>query len=208
MTMHFPQNASEGSRALTPALKRQILRARGPLIATVLIASVAALAWSLWQWHRIERLNAAITSLAAGDDASISNTGHDGEVLLARMNLLLARDRFDDAQAVIDQAKPRASAHVMSRMLYNQANSNVRRAFAAIEASKPDAAIPLTKLAKDAYREALRLDPMLWNGKHNYDVATRLMRDFPGYEQEGEEVPPEAEVKLWTDLPGVPQGAP
>lgn len=181
-------------------------RARGPLIIALLLGSLAALGYCLWRLHALNLQNADIAALQAGQDVGARSAS--GEVLLARANFLIARDRFDDAQAVIDQAKPIADADVMARMLYNQANANVRRAFAAIEGGKADGAIPLTKLAKDAYREALRLDPMAWNAKHNYDVATRLMRDFPGYEQEGEEVPPEAEVKLWTDLPGVPQGAP
>lgn len=187
-------------------LALQLRRARGPLIAALLIASLASLAYCLWQLRGLDRQNAEIAALQAGKD--IGAHAAAGEVQLARASFLIDRDRFDEAQAVVDAAKPTATPHVMARMLYNQANANVRRAFAAIEGGKHDAAIPLTKLAKDAYREALRLEPGFWNAKHNYDVATRLMRDFPGYEQEGEETPPDADVKLWTDLPGVPQGAP
>ena len=66
----------------------------------------------------------------------------------------------------------------------------------------------LTQLAKDEYRLALRLDPSNWDIKHNLDVAMRLVRDFPGYEGEAEEVPEDAPKNLWTDLPGVPRGLP
>lgn len=180
--------------------------ARGTLIGAMLAGGLAGLGFSLWQWAGINRDNHLISRLNAGEDAGAS--AKTDEVLLARAAFLLNRDRFDDAQAVLDRAKASASPPALSRMLYNQANANVRRAFAFIESSKLDQAIPVTKLAKDAYQEALRLEPQSWNAKHNYDVAARLMRDFPGYEQEGEEVPPDAEVKLWTDLPGVPQGAP
>lgn len=205
MTMHVhpiePAGASVWSRLIAV-----VRRYRGLLIAALLVASVAALISSLWTLHRLNQQNAAIAALQAGDETAAEP--QSSAVALARVNFLIARDRFDDAQVVVDAAKSGAAPHAMSRMLYNQANANVRRAFAAVEASKPDAAIPLIKLAKDAYREALRLEPDFWNAKHNLDVATRLMRDFPGHEQEGEEVPPDAEVKLWTDLPGVPQGAP
>ncbi|MDO9381765.1 MAG: hypothetical protein Q7T86_02785 [Hyphomicrobiaceae bacterium] len=187
-------------------LKRRLRAARGSLIVALLLGSLAMLAYSLWQLYELNWQNAQITALASGEDAGANASA--GEVQLARAAFLAARNRFDDAQAVVDAAKLTAKPHTLSRMLYNQANTNVRRAFAAIEAGKADAAIPLTKLAKDAYREALRLDPQAWNAKYNYDVASRLMRDFPGHEQDGEEVPPESEVKLWTDLPGVPQGAP
>lgn len=194
------------SRPLWQRLAPPLRRAREPLIIALLVGSVAVLAYSLWHLAAVNRQNAQIAALKAGEDVGAASK--NGEVQLARAAYFIAGDRFDEAQAVLDAAKATANPDTLSRMLYNQANANVRRAFAAIEASKPDAAIPLIKLAKDAYREALRLDPAAWNAKHNYDVATRLMRDFPGYEQDGEEVPPEAEVKLWTDLPGVPQGAP
>lgn len=206
MNIHAPRigiTASVGYRRLAVS---QLWRLRGSVIIALLLASLAALAVSLWQLHIITGQNATISALRSGEDAGGSSD--PAEVQLARVNFLIARDRFDDAQAVLDATKSTADPHTSSRMLYNQANANIRRAFAAIEGGKHDAAIPLTKLAKDGFREALRLDPMAWNAKHNYDVAARLMRDFPGYEQEGEETPPESDVKLWTDLPGVPQGAP
>lgn len=205
MNLHITRAPVRGDSRWS-ALARPLLRARGPAIITLLACSAAALGYFLWQLHVLNRQNADISALLAGEDVGQASQG--GEVRLARASFLLARDRFDDAQAAVDAAKPSAEPTVMARMLYNQANANMRRGFAAIEGGKPDAAIPLTKLAKEAYREALRLDPMFWNAKYNYDVAARLMRDFPGYEQEGEDVPPEAEVKLWTDLPGTPQGAP
>jgi mxaK protein len=205
MNMHIKPTVLPAA-SLWPVVKRRLRAARGTLIVTLLIGSLAALAYSLALLYSLNRQNAQITALASGEDVGANASA--GEVQLARAALLASRDRFDDAQAIVDAAKPTATPHTLSRMLYNQANTNVRRAFAAIEAGKADAAVPLTKLAKDAYREALRLDPASWNAKHNYDVAARLMRDFPGHEQDGEEVPPESDVKLWTDLPGVPQGAP
>lgn len=206
MTAHTPPPPRSTGQRWWSAVAPTFRRAREPLIVGLLATSLAALATSLWHLSNLNRQNSLISAIQAGQDVG-ADSRHD-HVQLARAAFLIARDRFDDAQAALDAAKPTARPHVLSAMLYNQANANVRRAFSAIESGKPDAAIPLIKLAKDAYREALRLKPMAWNAKHNYDVATRLMRDFPGFEQDGEEVPPDAEVKLWTDLPGVPQGAP
>ena len=180
-------------------------RLRGPALMLALILSTALLGYAVWRYLEARNQNEIIAQIKAGTDTGKTD-GH-GQVQLARLNFLLARDRFDEAQAVVDAARARVEADVLADMLYNQANANIRRAFAAIEQAKPDAAIPLTKLAKDNYREALRLNPEFWNAKHNFDVASRLMRDFPGYEQDGEDQP-EAETKLWTDLPGVPRGSP
>lgn len=205
MTIHVSPPQPARRRVWTKAWTA-LRRAREVLLGGVILACTGILIASLWHLASLNRQNALIAKLEAGEDVGAES--RDDRVRLARAAFLLARDRFDDAQAILDAAKTTARPAVMSAMLYNQANANVRRAFAAIEASRPDAAIPLIKLAKDAYREALRLEPAAWNVKHNYDVATRLMRDFPGHEQDGEEVPPDAELKLWTDLPGVPQGAP
>lgn len=210
MTVHprhvvSAQSGSSFIRKCLSTMAKLARRLRGPSLAAALIASVAILGYFLWHLRDATDQNALISQIEAGADTGKTD-GH-GEVRLSRLNFLLERDRFDEAQAVVDSARSSVAPDILARMLYNQANSNIRRAFAAIEQAKPDAAIPLTKLAKDNYREVLRLNPTYWDAKHNFDVASRLMRDFPGYEQDGEDQP-EGDTKLWTDLPGVPRGSP
>lgn len=177
-------------------------------LATALVASVAALAALTWRVYEIRRDNAAIAALAAGDDIPVDGRKAAPEVVLARSAFLLARDRREEAQQLLDAATGMTDRRQRARLLYNHANARIRDAIAAIERGNRDVAIPLTRLAKDEYRLALRLDPAAWDAKYNYDVAMRMVRDFPGYETEGEEVPPDAAKKLWTDLPGVPRGLP
>jgi mxaK protein len=93
-------------------------------------------------------------------------------------------------------------------MLSNMANARMRAAVAAIEKGNLDKAIPLVALAKSEYRSALRLDPVHWDAKYNFDVAMRLVRDLPQAVGEDEQKPLETPEKLWTDLPGVPKGLP
>lgn len=195
------------SRILAPAAAA-LRKVRTLALAAALIASVVALAVLSWRVGEVRRDNAVIAAIEAGDDVPVDLRTASGEVLLARSGFLLARDRHEEAQALLDASSGIAGPKLRARLLYNHANARIREAIAAVERGDRDKAIPLTRLAKDEYRLALRLDPGAWDIKHNYDVAMRIVRDFPGYETEGEEVPPDAPKRLWTDLPGVPKGLP
>ncbi len=183
-------------------------KARTAALAIALVASLATLATLTWRIRDIHSDNALITALAAGDDIAVTPRAASDEVLIARSAFLLARDRRDEAQALLDVSSAMTDPKLRARLLYNHANARIRDAIAAVERGNTDAAVPITRLAKDEYRLALRLDPAAWDIKYNFDVAMRIVRDFPGYETEGEEPPPDAPTKLWTDLPGVPKGLP
>lgn len=193
---------------LLPYARRMLLRLRTPLLALLCIVSVTAFAWATWRSVEAARDNAAIRAIVAGRDVAVDPKRASGEVIVARARYLLDRDLIDDAQTLLDAAAPHMSLSACSRLFYNLANWRTRKAMNLIQHGELDKAIPQTKLAKDDYRRALTFDPGAWDAKHNLDVASRLVRDLPAYEQEGEEVPPDAKTKLWTDLPGVPRGLP
>jgi mxaK protein len=195
------------SRLLAPVFAA-IRKVRTLLLATALIASVATLAVLTWRIHEVRRDNVIIAALKEGEDVPVDARKASGEVLVARSHFLLQRDRREEAQTLIDGSSAMTDPKLRAQLLYNHANARVRNAIDLVQRSDIDKAIPLTRLAKDEYRLALRLDPQAWDIKYNYDVAMRIVRDFPGYEQEGEDVPPDAPKRLWTDLPGVPKGLP
>lgn len=184
-------------------------KVRTILLTVGLAAAVVALAVLTWRVYEVRRDNATIAALAAGEDIEVDFIKASDEVILARSRYLLNRLQREDAQTLLDLGGSRMKDPALrARLLYNHANARIRDAVAAIEGGDPARAIPLTQLAKDEYRLALRLDPTNWDIKHNYDVAMRMVRDFPGYEGEAEEVPEDAPKNLWTDLPGVPRGLP
>lgn len=181
---------------------------RTPALAAGLIASATALAMLTWHIADVRGDNAIIDALKSGDDIAIDPRTASGQVLVARSEFLLRRDRREEAQALLDASSAIADPKLRARLVANHANARIRDAISAVERVDNDKAIPLTRLAKDEYRLALRLDPDAWDIKYNFDVAMRMVRDFPGYETEGEDVPPDAPTRLWTDLPGVPKGLP
>lgn len=202
-------SASQSGLARALAIVGAALRkVRTTALALALVAAVSVLAALTWRIVEVRRDNAIIEALKAGDDILVDPRTAAGEVLIARSKFLLERDRREEAQALLDSSSSVTDAKLRARLIYNRANARIRDAIAAVERADHDKAIPLTNLAKDEYRLALRLDPTAWDIKYNFDVAMRIVRDFPGYEQEGEDVSPDAPKRLWTDLPGIPKGLP
>jgi mxaK protein len=204
MSKHSQSVVSQALAVVSSTLRKM----RTTMLAVALVAAVSALAVLTWRIVEVRRDNAIIEALKAGEDVLVDPRTAAGEVLTARSKFLLERDRREEAQALLDASSSMTDAKLRARLIYNHANARIRDAITAVERADNDKAIPLTRLAKDDYRLALRLDPTAWDIKYNFDVAMRIVRDFPGYEQEGEDVPPDAPKRLWTDLPGVPKGLP
>lgn len=207
MSSNMSPRPSTLSRLLMPAIAIA-KKVRTAALATALVAAIVALGMLSWRVYDIGRDNATIAALKQGDDIPVDARKASDEVLVARSHYLLNRDRWEEAQSLLDSSSVISDPRLRARLLYNHANARIREAIEAVGRSNLDKAIPLTRLAKDEYRLALRLDPTAWDIKYNFDVAMRIVRDFPGYEQEGEDVPPDAPTRLWTDLPGVPKGLP
>jgi mxaK protein len=206
MTMAAADHRRAGKGFVTQ-LAARLSAARLWFILLLLAVSLAVVAVAGWRWVAAARDNATIRKLVAGENVEIDPARASSKVLAARAYYLLKRDRIDEAQVVLDQARFRADAKPRVDMLYNMANARLRVVFDAIEQGQFDKATSLIGLAKDEYVDALRLDPHAWNVKYNLDVTSRLLRDLP--EAQGpEDAPREAPKELWTDIPGTPRGEP
>jgi mxaK protein len=195
------------SKGVITRLAARLAAARLALILLAMAISLTVAATAGWRWFAASRDNATIRKLVAGENVEIDPARASSNVLAARAYYLLKRDRIDEAQMVLDQARFRAAPSARVDMLYNMANARLRVVFDAIEQGQFDKATSLIGLAKDEYVDALRLDPHAWNVKFNLDVTSRLLRDLP--EGQGpEDKPREAPKELWTDIPGTPRGAP
>lgn len=195
-----------------PSFPRRVLStlyaARIVFIWFLLVLGVAATIVSGWHWYAARRDNATITALAAGENVEIDPERASPAVLFARTYYLLRRDRVDEAQVLLDQANFRADARTRVLMLYDAGNTRLRASFDAIERGQFDKATSLVNLAKADYNQALGLAPKAWDVKYNLDVAARLVRDLPQIAPSEEPLQQEPRKDLWSDLPGVPRGAP
>lgn len=160
----------------------------------IAIACAALAAHQGWRLQQGERVNAAI--------ARAGITDFDASIREARFARALALARAGDSDAAIKSYKSLIGedrGELRRRARYNLGNLYMRAALA----NRADAAqsLPLVELAKQSYRELLRLDPADWDARYNLELALRLA---PEVEQEIEEEaePPEREQSIST-LQGV-----
>lgn len=173
------------------------------LLTLGLTAGAGWFGWQVWGDHADNR---AIRDLAAGRGAE-PRPGADPRVAHARILFLAWRDRIPEAEALIP-ALGDAPPALQSGARMTIANARMRRGFTAIEARDLDGSMAEINLAKSAYRDALKADPGNFDAKVNLELATRLVRDLPRTGNDGEDSPDIKPEELWTDLPGLPRGAP
>lgn len=174
------------------------------LLPILLLAAAAAFALSAW---RDARTNAAIAALEAGRDIAVPPDAAD-PLLVARIKFLAFRDRLGETEPLLETLDSRRSADAAARARYVVANARIREAFRLIERSELDKAGPQVTLARQDYRRALQARPDFWDAKFNFDVASRLIRDFPEFDRKfGDELKAEPK-QIWTDIPGQPRGGP
>lgn len=189
---------------LTPWPLRRLAGAALPVLLAAALAVLVALGARVGG-QAFE--NRTITALADGRDVPVAESAAP-PLLLARAHFLIVRDRFDEAQPLVDRlARSDHTAEAVAA-LYDLANARLARAIAYLEQTEIDPAVPLVRLAKAGYRAALARAPGFWDARYNLDVAMRLIRDFPQIEQEPQDEAQETPKRLWTDLPGLPQGLP
>lgn len=176
----------------------------------LLIGLVVALALAAAMATFLLGLNAArnrtIAALTNGQDRAVAIEAAP-EVLFARIYFLLARNRLNDIAPLVNMLDLRATPRLRAELHYDIANTRLRLAFDKIDSGDFDAAGALVGLAREDYREALRLNPDNWDARFNFDVASRLTREYPsfGFTPDERRRGPRP---LWTELPNTPRGEP
>ncbi len=187
------------------------IRDFAPGITTTVIVCVvigfalaAVAAGALWGMNAAR--NRTIAALNRGRDVAIASDGTP-EVLFARAYFLMTHSRLDDAQPLAGMLDLRASDRLRAAVHYDLANARLKLGFDKIESGDFDAAGALVGLAREDYREAMRLDPDDWNARFNFDVASRLVREYPSFGFTPDERR-QGPRPLWTELPNTPRGEP
>lgn len=180
---------------------------RSALLLALLLMLALAAGFELAAWRRALATNDTIELLRTGHDVQIGADTRP-ETLLARMAFLTKRDELDQSRGLLEALDHVGDTEIRARGHYLLANALLRVALAHIERSELEAAAPFVNLSKREYRRSLQLDPEFWDAKFNFDVAARLVRDFPDFERtSGDELSADPK-KLWTDIPGKPKGLP
>ena len=136
----------------------------------VALASLLAAAVEGYQLHRIRVLNRMIS------DGSAVTLSADlpYEVLFAKGYYLDHAGKHQDALSLYQQVINEGDARLSTAAKYNSANINLREALSKSGAQAKGEALPLIELAKQGYREVLRVDNGDWNARYNLERALRL----------------------------------
>ncbi|KQT60996.1 MxaK protein [Methylobacterium sp. Leaf456] len=174
------------------------------LLPILLLAGAVAAGVAAWN---ASRTNAAIAALEGGRDVAVAPDAPVA-LLVARTKFLAARDRLEEAEPLLEGLDRSGATDGAARARYVLANARVRKAFDLIGRGDLDKAGPQVTLARQDYRRALQARPDFWDAKFNFDVASRLIRDFPEFDRKfGDELKAEPK-QIWTDIPGQPRGGP
>jgi mxaK protein len=145
------------------------------LFASVAAACALAAAWQGWRLQRAVQLNRDVAAAAAAPGDAPAPHDAPREVKLARATVLAQRAGAQDAAfrvygALVQQG---ADDAVARQALYNLGNLHLRQGIAGD-------AMPMIELAKQRYRDLLRVDPDDWDARVNLERALRLAPEEPG----------------------------
>jgi len=182
------------------------LRVVDGLVALTIFLSLATLwlfGWIFYQgW-----INREIRNLQANKDLIVAVDANP-QLIVARIEFLLRHDRIDEVQPFVESLDKRGPVKMRASAHYNLANARLRQAFDLLSQTKLESAGSFVILARQEYRKALMLRPDFWDAKFNLDVASRLIRDFPAFERTSGDTVNIDRTKIWTDVPGKPEGLP
>ncbi|WP_020565289.1 YfgM family protein [Methylosarcina fibrata] len=173
-----------------------------------LIAGLSAALYHALALYGIHRENERIRQLLSGKEAELNEviTGHP-ELRLARALFLKQKHRYDEALSTLSLIMDKGDRRFQAQIRYNLGNLYLEQAVRQVEAANVNEALPLTGLAKQAYRQALALDSRNWDAKYNLEVAMRLLPEMDSVTLP-EEAPSRQQAQLWTTVPGFPRGLP
>lgn len=174
-------------------------RIRAAFIALALLASAAL--WDAYRWTQRAHWNDFIRS---GEVHEFARTPPP-EVRFAQAAALVAAG--DEQAALSHYRELQADSTLGQAARYNSANLLFRQAMRMEDSATPGQAIPLVELAKESYREVLRVEPTNWDAKYNLERAQRLLPDPEDGEAVLAETPHGAE-RAATTMRGFSPGLP
>jgi mxaK protein len=141
--------------------------------------------------HRASQVNAAI--------ATASVSGSEAGVAEAQFARALASSESGDSAAALQLYKALIQggrADLKRAALYNLGNLHLREAMKSDEAAR---SLPLIELAKQSYRDLLRIDPADWDARYNLERALWLA---PEMEEAAVNEPPAPTRRAISTAPG------
>ena len=178
--------------------RRPIHLAFGVLV----LLSGAATLYEAAQLRRVVRINDAIDAMPARvrSRTDVASTGDAHEVVLARALALAGSGDTDGAAktytALIATARTDAAGRAA---LFDLGNLYLRQALRHSDENAA-ASVPMIELAKQRYRDLLKIDPDAWDARYNLERALRLAPELPLVFDDGTREPVDRRKAMAPDL--------
>jgi mxaK protein len=141
------------------------------IFATTLLACGLLAAVHGMRLAEAARTNAAVSRIQAGDPSAARPDA--GEVELARAVSLAQSGRYEEALKAYKALAQGARDDLRPAALYDLGNLHLREAMRRGAADKAQS-LALIELAKQSYRDLLRLDADAWDARYNLERALVL----------------------------------
>lgn len=155
------------------------------LCAALALISGALMLFEAYRIYDARRFNDELSAgryTRAGEHASLHGR-------LAHAFSLHRADKFDEAVTRYAQVEEAADGTLRPVVMFNLATLYLERALESAQVGR-DVSLPLIELAKEGFRQLLRMDSSDWDSKYNLELAIRLSPE-PEDEEVEETVTPE-----------------
>jgi len=157
-------------------------------------AMLLATAYELWSMSQVHRFNGL---LRQGAYTEVSRATPYGEFAFAYG--LQQEGKFAEALRSYSEAGTREPG-LARGVMFNTGNLYLRRGVTLLEEDTRDLAIPLIELAKENYRQLLRINSDDWHAKYNLEHALHLLPETAEQEID-EDIMPERSPRALTAAP-------
>jgi mxaK protein len=176
-------------------------RRRLYLFAAALAALAVLAALDFHAWSTAQRWNRVIAALEVSGTAVESGTLEHAAPAEARFALALAIERRGEVAPAVALLREVAQTRpdLAPAALYDAANALLREGQRIGLAEDAGQALPFVELAKETYREVLRIDPDVWDARFNLERALRIAPEGDADSDEELPMPADAEEAATTD---------
>lgn len=152
-------------------MNKLLVAAHGALVLVIAVSAIWLLGslYLLWQQSQI---NAFIE-----DPSAYETVPDDARAHFAKARQLELLEEHDLALEQLTLVLGYSGHPLMADAYFNRGNINLRKA---LTMTNSDARlIPLIELAKQDYRSALLMQPLMWDARYNLEVALRVVSEDP-----------------------------
>ena len=171
-------------------MRRRHVHAIFGTASALLAAAVVASGMRLAQAERVDQAIARATAPAAADRDL-------PQARFAQALALGAAGHYEPALRAHKALVQAETGSLREAALYNLGNLHLREALKSVPATA-EAAMPLVELAKQAYRDALRVDPTDWDARYNLERALQLAPEVDEEATDDSAPEPDKELTITT----------